>query len=418
MNANLDFNKNDFVYNVLGRYDVHSTVVENSVDMWETSKVELISKIGGDMVKIPIIQSEKQSAAIAMDNIFSDDKAGQYSFGNLKIQEGNYTFHIMISNHKQLQNILENKFEGNLRPIISIYPRKKATSKLLKLRSRFWTDFYDNKKDSEIGFEPAFFVDMEEYTEEEKQRVYKLRKKVKQQVKLNKVVRMLLVAAEVEPEVIEKILGALSQLQSEFKSSTAKLEDKYDLVVSANPYDFVTMSDNGYNWSSCFDLSEENENNLAPFGYMADKYSALVYLTPKNRKFEFHDTEVNDKKVRALIHFSKDFQSYVVGVVYPSSNFLTEIVIESLKAYFGVKSEESRYLEDISLGSYSDVEHSFNTVYYIGEEAKESEFGDVGYSFCPYCGEIGFLYDEDYEHYECGDCGCSSYDRSTNNYNL
>lgn len=95
-------------------------------------------------------------------------------------------------------------------------------------------------------------------------------------------------------------------------------EDKIEgtLCVSVHPLDYLSVSENTYNWRSCHALDGEyRSGNLS---YMVDKSTVICYLKSDNEEvlpnFPF---EWNSKKWRVLLYFSTDWNMLMAGRQYP-----------------------------------------------------------------------------------------------------
>lgn len=118
-----------------------------------------------------------------------------------------------------------------------------------------------------------------------------------------------------EPDVnkLRKIQDAASALIQENKV-------KGTLCFSVHPLDFLSSSENNYNWRSCHALNGEyRAGNLS---YMVDSTTFMVYLKGKNDEtlLNFGDVKWNSKKWRVLLHTTDDDAVIFASKQYPFSS--------------------------------------------------------------------------------------------------
>ena len=96
---------------------------------------------------------------------------------------------------------------------------------------------------------------------------------------------------------------------------------KGTLCFSVHPLDFLSSSENTYNWRSCHAL--DGEYRAGNLSYMVDESTFMVYLKgADNVVIPGFSAEVpwNSKKWRMLIHSSEDHQIMFAGRQYPFSS--------------------------------------------------------------------------------------------------
>lgn len=95
-------------------------------------------------------------------------------------------------------------------------------------------------------------------------------------------------------------------------------EDKIEgtLCISVHPLDYLSVSENTYNWRSCHALDGEyRSGNLS---YMVDKSTVICYLkSDKEEVLPNFPFEWNSKKWRVLLYFSTDWNMIMAGRQYP-----------------------------------------------------------------------------------------------------
>lgn len=102
------------------------------------------------------------------------------------------------------------------------------------------------------------------------------------------------------------------------KASMILQEDKIEgrLCLSVHPLDYLTISENNFNWHSCHSLTHDyRAGNL---NYMADTSTVVCYLEAE-QPTEIYGVKWNDKKWRMLLFFSKNHNIIFAGKHYPFS---------------------------------------------------------------------------------------------------
>lgn len=112
--------------------------------------------------------------------------------------------------------------------------------------------------------------------------------------------------------------SALHDIQS--RASQIVQEDSVTgiLCFSVHPLDFLSSSENTYNWRSCHAL--DGEYRAGNLSYMCDKSTVICYLRgADNVKLPMFPAEVpwNNKKWRMLLHFSDNWDVIFAGRQYP-----------------------------------------------------------------------------------------------------
>lgn len=101
-----------------------------------------------------------------------------------------------------------------------------------------------------------------------------------------------------------------------------------ELCLSVHPLDFLSLSENSYNWRSCHAL--DGEFRAGNLSYMVDNSTIIAYI--KSEKGDIYnlphfpqDVKWNSKKWRMLLYVSPDFKFVAAGKQYPfhSDNILT-----------------------------------------------------------------------------------------------
>ena len=117
----------------------------------------------------------------------------------------------------------------------------------------------------------------------------------------------------------EKDKAILSHMQDLASQYIQENKIKGILCFSVHPLDFLSSSENTYNWRSCHALDGEYRGgNLS---YMVDETTFMVYLKGEKGNVRLprfpHDVPWNDKKWRMLIHAAKDDSLMFASRQYP-----------------------------------------------------------------------------------------------------
>ena len=113
----------------------------------------------------------------------------------------------------------------------------------------------------------------------------------------------------------EKLLFNLQNKASELIQAN-KVEGY--LTFSIHPLDFLSSSENTYNWRSCHAL--DGEYRAGNLSYMCDSSTMMVYLSPDKDEIlpRFpNDVPWNSKKWRMLMHFDTYLEVCFAGRQYP-----------------------------------------------------------------------------------------------------
>ena len=155
-------------------------------------------------------------------------------------------------------------------------------------------------------------------------------------------------------------------------------EDKVEghLCFSVHPLDYLSSSENTYNWRSCHAL--DGEYRAGNISYMVDKSTIVVYLRGDKEKVNLpgfpEDVLWNSKKWRMLLFLDDNWEAAFAGKQYPfTSNGALEtirpIMLDLLKVHRGPlwrRPNWSKWHND-RIGNYafkdSDDEVYFNQWY-------------------------------------------------------
>ncbi len=203
-----------------------------------------------------------------------------------------------------------------------------------------------------------------------------------------------------------------------------------NLCLSIHPLDYMTMSDNSCNWSSCMSWMDEGEYRQGTVEMMNSPYVVVAYLESKN-PFRFYDNEWNNKKWRSLYIVHPKVICNIKGYPY-QLNEVDNIVIDKLRKMveeaYGYKYRDPITKESLSVDY--NVYCDFSTCYMYNDfdscvhycavnETIPINIDDInhrdcihinysGKSECMWCGEDneGKLGESSLS---CSDCSCVMY---------
>ena len=106
---------------------------------------------------------------------------------------------------------------------------------------------------------------------------------------------------------------------------------KGTLCLSVHPLDYLSISENDYNWRSCHAL--DGDYRTGNLSYMMDKSTIICYLRGKEKaKLPDFPVDVpwNSKKWRVLIFLSTDWKAMFAGRQYP---FVADRALEIIQPF-------------------------------------------------------------------------------------
>lgn len=114
--------------------------------------------------------------------------------------------------------------------------------------------------------------------------------------------------------------AALRNIQDMASQIIQENKIKGTLCFSVHPLDYLSSSENTYNWRSCHAL--DGEYRAGNLSYMIDSATFIVYLkgADNQRLFGFGDVLWNSKKWRMLIHTNEVDDIIFAGRQYPFSS--------------------------------------------------------------------------------------------------
>lgn len=241
--------------------------------------------------------------------------------------------------------------------------------------------------------------------------------------KISKCIGKILDLYDITPAEKDSVLIKFSMLIQGVKA-------KGSAVLSIDPVDYITMSENNSNWESCHSMS--GCFRTGPFAYLQDSSTTISYVKPKDDcVFTYGDSKTltySNKNWRQIVLFSKELKYATQLRQYPytsqaNQSTVASIVMDVLNAksglnyqihsidvcdmprYFSTLHECTGDGEDLC---YNDLTNeAFKTAYWISEIGVEpteevlkeylraGETAEVGHYVSCICGCGGELYDSE-----------------------
>jgi hypothetical protein len=190
------------------------------------------------------------------------------------------------------------------------------------------------------------------------------------------------------------------------------------IVVSIDPYDYLTMSLNNHRWGSCQKLGE-GEFASASLALMLDEATLISYkYSGEDTNYNYHGYEFvgNSKSWRQCVYYDKNTSSILFSRQYPDiidnvAKALREMMEAKVSEYlcieniWGIKHNDShKYYEKGSKLLYHDVMEGAGTHCQVtNKKCKDVPHFIVGQDYsCFSCGQS--LDDEATTHFLCHRC--------------
>jgi hypothetical protein len=159
-------------------------------------------------------------------------------------------------------------------------------------------------------------------------------------------------------------LPEIQHLQSRISRVIQKQKVTGKLCLSVHPLDYLSMSENTYNWRTCHSL--QGEYAAGNLSYLLDSSTVVCYLksTKETNQLPNFPSSVswNNKKWRVLLFFSKEWKMILTGRQYPfeSSTGMELIRTKLLNYNFGTYTPWSDFSYSSKLVSNSTIFRSEN----------------------------------------------------------
>ena len=134
-----------------------------------------------------------------------------------------------------------------------------------------------------------------------------------------------------------------------------------ELVMSIHPLDFITMSDNNSQWSSCMSWYNTGDYHLGTIEMLNSNNTICCYIENKKDKYYFNDkdktTEWSNKRWRELFYINKDIILSGKGYPYQNEN-ISKIILDKLKE---LAAKNIGWNYQYGIEQYEDMKHITGT---------------------------------------------------------
>lgn len=159
---------------------------------------------------------------------------------------------------------------------------------------------------------------------------------------------------------------------------------RYKLVLSINPTDFITMS-HGNSWRSCHSFEHDGCYHSGCLSYALDKNTMIAYIIPEDTEGDY----CNARKIKRLLYMlSNDGKELMSTKMYPdnSDNGAREAFDDAVVSMFNALNENrfthGGYKEVYSHGKhYPDYNYGYYNLFSIDSEIHRFDIGAQAYAF-------------------------------------
>lgn len=125
-------------------------------------------------------------------------------------------------------------------------------------------------------------------------------------------------------------MDLFEQFRNQLSDITTKTSVKSDIVFSIHPLDFLTMSDNNCDWSSCMTIVHNGAHCEGVVEMLNSPMVLLAYLE-SSTLYTFHGHIIPNKSWRTLVYLDRDIM--LVGNHYPFTNLaMSDTILAKLNA--------------------------------------------------------------------------------------
>ena len=317
----------EFIKTYCERYaNVKMTDVKPALTAWNKSKRTLFKAFGKELrVKIPVsfernrIQYEKDLAGLYTPPYFYDI--------------GDWEYHVV------------NEFRYISNPFIREFLLHLAASENLASNAAYL-----------IAHEFGRMLSFSNMLEGKTKRMYvfsELNLKIAEGTKIAKAIQRVVKAANFpKMQLFEDFRNAISNLNANKSMKTT-------LVLSINPIDFMTMSDNNCDWSSCMSWSHEGMYSTGTIEMMNSNVAAVAYLE-STTPYVVGDYTAPNKSWRSLVFIHKDI--IIVGKNYPY--YHSQVNHRILEEVMRLVKENLNWKYKFQYQPYLDLKH-FSSNYFV-----------------------------------------------------
>ena len=169
-------------------------------------------------------------------------------------------------------------------------------------------------------------------------------------------------------EKFQDFLETIERMRIIHSQILNKKKIKGTLCLSIHPLDYMTMSDNEYDWTSCMRWRENDEfetgcYHAGTIEMMNSNNVVVAYLEGKEKWYPFSlgDGNISNKKWRELFIVDHDFIIGIKGYPYCSDSLEKQII--NILAEMAKNTLDFEYRDEI-------IKNSNDTIPYLGEPSK------------------------------------------------
>lgn len=188
--------------------------------------------------------------------------------------------------------------------------------------------------------------------------------------KISKCIGKILDLYDITPAEKDSVLIKFSMLIQGVKA-------KGSAVLSIDPVDYITMSENNSNWESCHAMS--GCFRTGPFAYLQDSSTTISYVKPKDDcVFTYSDSKTltySNKNWRQIVLFSKELKYATQLRQYPYTSQANQSTVASI--VMNILNAKSGLDYQIHSIDVCDMPRYFSTLHECTEEGEDLCYNDL-----------------------------------------
>ena len=188
--------------------------------------------------------------------------------------------------------------------------------------------------------------------------------------KISKCIGKILDLYDITPAEKDSVLIKFSMLIQSVKA-------KGSAVLSIDPVDYITMSENNSNWESCHSMS--GCFRTGPFAYLQDSSTTISYVKPKDDcVFTYGDSKTltySNKNWRQIVLFSKELKYATQLRQYPYTSQANQSTVASI--VMNILNAKSGLDYQIHSIDVCDMPRYFSTLHECTEEGEDLCYNDL-----------------------------------------
>ena len=188
--------------------------------------------------------------------------------------------------------------------------------------------------------------------------------------KISKCIGKILDLYDITPAEKDSVLIKFSMLIQGVKA-------KGSAVLSIDPVDYITMSENNSNWESCHSMS--GCFRTGPFAYLQDSSTTISYVKPKDDcVFTYGDSKTltySNKNWRQIVLFSKELKYATQLRQYPYTSQANQSTVASI--VMNILNAKNGLDYQIHSIDVCDMPRYFSTLHECTEEGEDLCYNDL-----------------------------------------